>query len=163
MVSISMTCSFLNPERARSLRSSQPSPPAPTTKTSTRLPSRSRSCARGSINEINRLEVRTREKKRRRNRRQSTHAGAGIESGLHEVSRAGQEHVEVTPPLEFRRRRLFRVRGGHRGGALDLALLRAAGRMSKGAPGCAALMEIIGATGHRPPSSRGLVVVSWKK
>jgi hypothetical protein len=122
-----MTCSFLKPERARSLRSSQPSPPAPTTKTSTRLPSRSRSCARGSTNETNHLSLGVKKRQKateeRRDRGQATHAGAGIEGGLHEVPGAGEEHVEVTPPLGLRRRRLFRVRGGHRGGALGLARL----------------------------------------
>ena len=67
-----------------------------------------------------------RKQRRRRDRGQATHAGAGIEGGLHEVPGAGEEHVEVTPPRGLRRRRLFRVRRGHRGGPRGLARLRAA-------------------------------------
>jgi hypothetical protein len=98
-----MTCSFLKPERARSLRSSQPSPPAPTTKTSTRLPSRSRSCARGSTNETNHLGVKTRE----------SNGGGGIEG---RPLTPGLGSKEASTRFPGRKRSMSRSR--HRSGSV---------------------------------------------
>jgi hypothetical protein len=41
----------------------------------------------------------------------AAYRGAGVEGGLNEVVRAGEEHVEVPPSLGLRR---GRVRGSHR-------------------------------------------------
>jgi hypothetical protein len=68
---MSMTWRFLKPERARSLRSSQPRPPAPTTSTSTKLPMRSRSCRHDAAKRIQMGRARNREEEKRKR-------GAGV-------------------------------------------------------------------------------------
>lgn len=111
---MSMTSRFLKPERARSLRSSQPSPPAPTTNTLTYSPSsslnwrqknfRPRDGRRGPRNSNDRSlhyeKINPQNhRKRRAWRGRRFDLRAGLEDGADDIARPGEELVQVPPSL----------------------------------------------------------------